>query len=98
MQHDINELLRFVEREHSCSAAPAASIPLTQVSGRTSWWGMVEVFDLHGHPSASRCYAWRAHPKRRGFLTMLKTAGISSVEEAVQDWLRAARRSPSPRG
>jgi hypothetical protein len=99
MQGDISEILRLIEREHSCSATAAASIPLTQVIGRTTWWwGMVEVFDLYGHPSASRCYAWRPHPKSRGFVTMLKTGGISSVEEAVQAWLHAARRSPSPRG
>ncbi len=26
--------------------------------GQTTWEGKVHLFELHGHPTATRCYAW----------------------------------------
>ncbi len=31
---------------------------MEQFRGQTVWDGVVEVFQLSGHPQAKRCYAW----------------------------------------
>jgi hypothetical protein len=31
---------------------------MEQFRGQTVWDGVVEVFNLTGHPQAKRCYAW----------------------------------------
>ncbi len=54
--------------------------------GKTVWEGIVEVFDLHGHPEAPRVYAWLHDtdgPKKR-HVTVLHIAPITSAIEAVR--------------
>ena len=47
---------------HGCKATWVASAPVRETfQGKTVWEGFVEIFDLEGHPTAKRCYAW-AHP------------------------------------
>jgi hypothetical protein len=56
--------------------------------GKSVWEGLVEVFDLHGHPAASRVYAWahamddKMHPKRH--VTVLHIPPVVSPETAVK--------------
>src|SRR5260370_5397712 len=53
---------------------------------KTIWEGIVEVFDLHGHPKAPRVYAW-AHdtdsPKKR-HVTVLHIPPVVSPVLAVR--------------
>lgn len=58
------------------------------------WHGVVEVFDLVGHPSASRCYAWayqRDGKERR--VVVLHAGPIDSPRRAVQAALVHQQRS-----
>jgi hypothetical protein len=42
-----------------CSATLAQSVPVLETfEGQTVWEGVVHVFDLEGHPKATRAYAW----------------------------------------
>lgn len=55
----INELRDVIRRLHGVESKHVESVPITETfQGRTVWEGVVEVFDLIGHPKASRLYAW----------------------------------------
>ena len=65
------------------------SVPVKEAyQGKTVWEGIVEVFDLRGHPAASRVYAWAhatdnpKHPKRH--VTVLHIPPVVSPETAVK--------------
>jgi hypothetical protein len=54
-----DELCGAVERMHNCSARLAQSVPVSETfGGNIVWEGVVHVFDLTGHPKATRAYAW----------------------------------------
>ena len=49
--------------------------------GQPVWWGEVLVFELEGHPTASRCYAWEVG----GTVTaVLHTGPVDSPVKAVR--------------
>lgn len=52
----------------------------------TAWQGEVAVFEVYGHPTARRAYAWSyttEHEKRR-YITVLEIPPVNSPETAVQ--------------
>jgi hypothetical protein len=89
MTTHIEELREVIRRLHGADAAHVESVPVKETfKGETVWDGVVEVFDLHGHPTASRVYAW-AHdtdnpdaPRRH--VTVLHSHPIESARQAVQ--------------
>jgi hypothetical protein len=55
----IDELREVIHKLHGATATHVESVPVTETwKGRTIWDGVVEVFDLHGHPGTHRAYAW----------------------------------------
>ncbi len=74
---------------HGVEAKHIESVPVTEVfEGRTIWDGLVEIFELDGHPMATHAYAW-AHdtddprkPKRH--VTVLRIPPVESPETAVR--------------
>lgn len=88
MSH-IDELREVIHKLHGGTATHVESVPIKEVfQGRTVWDGVVEVFDLHGHPLANRIYAWShdtddpANPKRH--VTVLHLGLIQSAIDAVR--------------
>ena len=85
----IQELQDVIHRLHGATATHVKSAPVTETfQGKTVWDGVVEVFDLVGHPKANRVYAW-AHetddpnqPKR--YVTVLHLPPAISPETAVK--------------
>src|SRR5947207_5227523 len=74
---------------HECDALHSASVPVHEVfQGQTAWRGIVEVFDLIGHPKAKRCYAWShldgAKDERTNYVTVLGIPPVDSPLKAVQ--------------
>jgi hypothetical protein len=72
---DISELVAAVERLHTCKATLAQSVPVTERHGSAVvWQGVVHVFDLQGHLTATRAYAWSSpiegSDKRRFFAVL----------------------------
>jgi hypothetical protein len=64
-------------------------VPVKEVfEGKTIWEGIVEVFELIGHPKASKVYAWSHdtdNPKKpKRHMTVLHIAPIVSAEAAVR--------------
>lgn len=93
---EINQLKRAVETQHGCSATLVQAVALKETfEGATVWEGVVHVFDLEGHPKATRAYGWssplEASDKRR-FFAVLHTDRINSPLEAVRAAIVAEHR------
>jgi hypothetical protein len=89
MQNYIEELKVAIRYLHGGEATHVESVPVKETfQGKTVWEGIVEVFDLRGHPAASRVYAWahatddKMHPKRH--VTVLHIPPVISPETAVR--------------
>jgi hypothetical protein len=55
----IEELREILRRLHGAEAVHVESVPVKEIwRGKTVWEGIVEVFDLTGHPKTHRAYAW----------------------------------------
>jgi len=85
----IEELRDVIRRLHGADARHIESVPVKEsFQGQTVWDGVVEVFELIGHPKASRVYAWAhdtddpVHPRRH--VTVLHIHPITSAQAAVK--------------
>jgi hypothetical protein len=85
----IEELRGVIHKLHGAQATHCESVPVKEMhKGKTVWDGVVEVFDLIGHPKANRIYAWShdtadpKHPKR--YVTVLHIPPVVSPQTAVQ--------------
>jgi len=55
----IDNLQAVIGKMHGCGSKHVESVPVHEVfQGQTVWKGVIEVFDLVGHPKAKRGYAW----------------------------------------
>ncbi len=94
---EVNQLREAVERMHGGSAMFAQSVPVRETfEGKTVWEGVVHVFDLTGHPTASRAYAWSSPIEgstKRRFFAVLHTERITTPLEAVRAAIVAEQRS-----
>jgi len=97
----IEELREAIRRLHAVESKHVESVPVKEVfQGKTVWEGIVEVFELVGHPKAPRAYAW-AHdtdnPKKpRRHVTVLHIHPITSAREAVRAAIVQESRSLEP--
>lgn len=93
---DIGDLKRAIETQHGGNATLAQSVPVTETfEGATVWEGVVHVFDLAGHPKASRAYAWSSPIEgstKRRFFAVLHTDKINSPVAAVRAAIVAGHR------
>ena len=85
----IQELQDVIRRLHGAESEHIESVPVKEeFEGRTVWDGVVEVFELKGHETAHRVYAWAHdtddpdHPRRH--VTVLHLHPIKSAEDAVR--------------
>lgn len=96
LEVDADQLKQAVESQHGGIATLAQSVPVRETFGsETVWQGVVHVFDLAGHPTAKRAYAWSSpiegSSKRRLF-AVLHTKAINSPLQAVRAAIVAERR------
>ena len=89
MKDYITELKDAIRRLHGCEADYVESVPVTETfQGATIWNGDVEVFNIRGHPKATRCYAWShmagKNDKGRRFVSVLEIPPVDSAETAVK--------------
>jgi hypothetical protein len=81
--HDLREVIQCL---HGAEAKHVESVPVKeQHEGKTVWDGVVEVFDLIGHPKTNRVYAW-AHDDAGSLrhVTVLHIPPVISPETAVR--------------
>jgi hypothetical protein len=65
------------------------TVPIHEVfQGKTVWQSDVEVFDLHDHPQAKRCYAWShlegKNDERTRLVAVLEIPPVVSAQKAVR--------------
>ena len=93
---DAAELRDAVEKMHGCPVQLVQAVAVSEVfEGRPVWEGVVHVFDLQGHRSADRCYAWSSPiegSERRRFYAVLGIPPISSAADAVRAAIVADRK------
>ena len=89
MENHIEALKNTIRNLHNAKATHRESVPVQEVfQGQIVWDGIVEVFDLHGHPKTHRAYAWShatddpKKPKRH--VTVLHIPPAVSPETAVR--------------
>ena len=85
----IEELQSVIHKLHGVHSTHVQSVPVKEeFRGQTVWDGIVEVFQLHGHPKATHAYAWTHEtddPKQpRRSVTVLKIPPAVSPETAVR--------------
>ena len=85
---------------HGVEAKYLESVPVKETfGGKTVWDGIVEVFEIRGHPKAPKVYAW-AHetddPKKPRVVTVLHIAPVTSAVEAVRAAIVQEFRSLEP--
>ncbi|MGH7952600.1 MAG: hypothetical protein ACREFE_11875 [Limisphaerales bacterium] len=87
-----------IRQTHKCDATHSETVPVHEMfQGQTVWKGDVEIFDLNGHPKATRCFAWsQTRPKEKGakFVTVLEKRPVTSAETAVKAMFASLRPTP----
>lgn len=94
---DTAETLRLSLMDmHGGIATFAQSVPINEThNGQTVWEGVVHVFDLEGHPKATRAYAWSSPIEgsdKRRFFAVLHMGPIKSPADAVRAAIVAEQR------
>jgi hypothetical protein len=83
---DIQLLHKAIRETRRCNSRHVASVPVVeQFEGQTEWQGLVEVFDLIGHPQAKRAYAWSYQDGDKiKSITILEIPPVDSPQSAVK--------------
>jgi hypothetical protein len=86
MSERVENLRQAIETMHKCKARHVESKPVIELfQGKVAWDGVVEAFELTGHPHAKRCYAWSYMDKGEPqYVTVLEIPPIDSAETAVK--------------
>ncbi len=76
-----------IRHMHGCEPTFVESVPVRETfNGKTIWEGEVQVFDVKGHKSATRVYAWShaTDGSKRKFYAVLHEGPIDSPVKAVR--------------
>jgi hypothetical protein len=97
METNPNELKQAVESQHGCTATLLQSVPVKDIfEGKTVWVGVVHVFTIHGHPKATKAYAWSSPIEggdKRRFFAVLHVPPITSPGDAVRAAIVAEQKA-----
>ena len=83
---DITELKNAIRSTHGCESLHVESVPIKEIfEGETPWEGIVEVFELVGHQTAKRAYAWMYRDGAQNkTTTVLGVSPVDSPQNAVK--------------
>jgi hypothetical protein len=88
MEVDSEQLRQAVELQHKCVARFTCVESVSETFlGAAVWDGVVHVFDLSGHPTAARAYAWSSPIEgsdKRRFYAVLHVPPVRSAADAVR--------------
>src|ERR1700676_1761416 len=94
---EADQLKQAVESMHGGTATLAQSVPIRETfEGKPVWEGVVHVFELTGHPTATRAYAWSSPIEgstKRRFFAVLHQPPVDSPQAAVRAAIVAERRN-----
>ncbi len=92
-----SELKSVVESQHGGTATLTQSAPVKETrAGIVVWEDVVHVFDLAGHPTASRVHAWSSPIEgsdKRRFFAVLHQGPVKSPVDAVRAAIVAELRA-----
>lgn len=95
--HDRDQLREAVEQMHGCSAKWLREEPVNErFESKLVWQGVVNIFEIAGHPEATRCYAWSSPIEgsdKRRFFAVLHQPPIESAQDAVRAAIVAEHKS-----
>jgi hypothetical protein len=84
----IGELIAVFSKLHDCDAEYVETVPVVEeFQGETIFQGDVEVFDIRGHPKATRGYGWgyvASESGGRRYFTVLELPPVDSPQTAVK--------------
>jgi hypothetical protein len=86
MMDYLQDLKAAIKRLHGCDSTHLETVPVKEeFRGAVVWAGDVEVYALHGHPKAAKCYAW-SYPEGSGtkYVTMLGLPPVVDAQTAVK--------------
>jgi hypothetical protein len=96
---NIGDLKNVIRKLHGVESTHRQSVPVKEsFQGKTIWEGIVEVFDLHGHPDANTAYAWshKTDTDDTRHVTVLHVPPAVSPETAVRTFIiQEFRNAPS---
>ena len=86
MSERIERLREVAETMHHSKACHEKSVPLVEMFGQQAVReGVVEAFEITGHPKAKRCYAWSFQDgKEPRYVTVLELPPVESPQTAVR--------------
>jgi len=94
---EADQLRDAVQNMHGGTATLAQSVPVREVfDGNPVWEGAEHVFDLAGHPTATRAYAWSSPMEgstKRRFFAVLHYPPVDSPQAAVRAAIVAQQRA-----
>ncbi len=97
MEVSVDQQEQAVESQHGGRATLVDALPIKELfEGKTVWESVVHVFDLDGHPKATRAYAWSSSVEgsiKRRFYAVLHLGGIWSPLDAVRAAIVAEQRA-----
>jgi len=97
---EADHLKQAIRHMHGGTATLVQSVPVREeFEGKPVWKGVVHLFDLAGHPMATRACAWSSpieESMKRRFFAVLHTARISSPLKAVRAAIVAEQRQRQP--
>ena len=101
MKNELNELKTAIESQHGGSATLKESVHIKEMfQGTTVWEGVVNIFDLVGHPKSKIAYAWSAPiegSSKRRYFAVLHAPPITGPQDAVRAAIVAEYRAkPKP--
>jgi hypothetical protein len=83
----VRELQEVILHLHGVESKHVESVPVKETfQGKTVWDGVVEVFELRGHPKAKKVYGWRHETtsKNPRYVTVLHIPPVVSPATAVK--------------
>jgi len=88
------EFREAIKATHGVDSQFVKSAPVHLVwEGKSIWKGIVDLFELIGHPKAEHCYAWRFYDDHQWrYTTVLDIPPVKSAETAVQVAIAASAR------
>jgi hypothetical protein len=89
---DIDRLRKAILDLHGCDSFHAGSIAVHETfQGQTIWRGVVEVFELRGHPTATNAYAWsyKTDAGETRYVAVLGVPPVNSAADAVRAYVIA---------
>ena len=88
MSQRIDNLKLLIERQEKCGAKHIESVLVRErFENRIIWEGVVEVFQLEGHPTAKRAYAWalpNSDREQENYKVVLGLPPVNSAQNAVK--------------